>query len=249
MLSKDNLATLKTAQYKFIIAARIKSESKQVKKEILKKSAGMKNHDHFVLKRNDGIRLVITYSDKRARKDAQNREKGLKRLKKRIKNGRLTKQNINNRGYNKFLLLDGKVKIKIDEKKIEEDKRWDGLKGYLTNTRLSAKKVTENYSHLWQIEKAFRISKTDLRVRPMYHYRKRRIKAHLCIAFVAYALFKELEILLKKKKIDMSAQRAGELTHNMYELSYNLPDSYEQKRIILNMDEEQQDLYRCIHGN
>jgi len=47
----------------------------------------------------------------------------------------------------------------------------------------------------------------------------------LCIAFVAYAIFKELEMLLKKHGIEMSAQRAGELTQNMYELHYTLPDS------------------------
>lgn len=64
--------------------------------------------------------------------------------------------------------------------------------------------------HRWQIEKAFRISKTDLRIRPIYHRQKRRIEAHICIAFVAYAIYKELERLLKRKGIEMSVKRAGE---------------------------------------
>ncbi len=92
---------------------------------------------------------------------------------------------MNDRGYNKFLTLEGEMTVRINERKVTEDKRWDGLKGYLTNTRLAAEKVTENYSHLWQIERAFRISKTDLRIRPIYHYRRRRIESHLCIAFVS----------------------------------------------------------------
>ena len=246
MLSKTNLSDLETAGYKYIIGGRIKNESDGVKEEILRKACGMNNGDHFILKREDGARLIVTYSEKRARKDARNRKRGLMRLEKRVKTGRLTKESINHRGYNKFLILEGEVIVKIDENKIEEDKKWDGLKGYITNTRFGAKRVTENYSHLWQIEKAFRISKTDLRVRPVYHYRQRRIEAHLCIAFAAYAVYKELEMLLKKKNIKMSARRAGELTQNMYELHYFLPDSKRKKSIILNMDTQQQLLYNVV---
>jgi transposase len=107
--------------------------------------------------------------------------------------------------------------------------------------------VVENYIHLWQIERAFRISKTDLRIRPIYHYQKQRIEAHICIAFVAYTIYKELEYLLKKRGILMSSKRAAELTHNMYELEYNLPPSNVRKRQLLKMDREQQVLYDVIY--
>ena len=100
---------------------------------------------------------------------------------------------------------------------------------------------------MWQIEKAFRISKTDLRVRPVYHFRRKRIEAHICIAFVAYTIYKELERLLKKRGISMSPKRAGELTHNMYELNYALPKSREGKKQLLKMDAEQQLLYKAVH--
>ena len=248
LLSRANLSELTSAGYPFILGARIKNESEKIKRAILKKAQGMKDGERFVLKRQDATRLIVSYSNRRAHKDARNREKGLLRLEKRVRTGRLTKQSINNRGYNKFLVLEGEITIRIDPGKIEEDWQWDGLKGYLTNTQLSAGKVIENYSHLWQIERAFRISKTDLRIRPIYHYRQRRIEAHLCIAFAAYAIYKELERLLKKKGMEMSAQRAGELTQTMYELHYTLPDSNEPLRTILNMDKEQRQLYQCVHG-
>ncbi len=247
MLSKNNLNDLKHAKYQFIIGARIKNETEEMKRKILERSKGMKDGDSFILKRKDGTRLIVTYSDKRARKDAHNREKGLRRLKKHLKTGRLTKSSINNRGYNKFLTLEGELNVSLNEEKIATDEMWDGLKGYVTNTRFSAKRVSENYSHLWQIEKAFRISKTDLRIRPVYHYKKRRIEAHICIAFVAYIIYKELEMLLKRKGIKMSAKRAGELTQNMYALHYTLPDSNEHRQKILNMDEEQRLLYNVIY--
>lgn len=246
MLSATNLARLAEQDYHFVLAARIKNESEAIKQKILAQSQGIKHGEHFVLVRDDGIRLIVSYSDHRAAHDRKNREKGVERLRKRVKTGRLTKEHLNKRGYNKFLVLEDEVHVRIDTGKIEADQRWDGLKGYLTNTTMTAPEVIENYSHLWQIEKAFRISKTDLRVRPIYHYRKRRIEAHLCIAFVAYAIYKELEQLLDTQNVGISATRAGELTHTMYELEYTLPDSKEKRRQILAMDEEQRALYNTI---
>ena len=247
LLSRQNLETLQKEGYGFIVGARIKSESEEVKREILQRAKDIKDGEGFVIKKSDGWRLVVTYSDKRAEKDAYNRRRGVRNLRRRIRSGRLTKQSINNRGYNKFLTIQGEASIFIDEEKIKADEQWDGLKGYVTNTRFSVQKVADNYVHLWQIEKAFRISKTDLRVRPIYHYRRRRIEAHICIAFAAYTIYKELEYLLKQRGISMSPKRAAELTHNMYELEYTLPDSKEVKKQLLKMDDEQQMLYRAIY--
>ena len=186
---------------------------------------------------------------KRARKDKYNREKGLKKLRQQIRSGKLTKQHINNRGYNKFLTISGKVKITIDEKKIKADERWDGLKGYITNTKLSVDNVVKNYTQLWQVEKAFRISKTDLKVRPIYHRLKRRIEAHICIAFTAYAIYKELERLLINHRAGFSAARAIELTQNMYEMAYQLPNSRKQKTKYLKMDDGQRILFDIIKNS
>lgn len=247
LLSIDNLKKLKKDGYQFILGARIKNESDIIKAEILKKVKNMKNGEGFSLKKENGTRLIVTYSDKRAKKDADNRIRGVKKLRQRIKSGRLTKQSINNRGYNRFLTIVGEAMVSIDEEKVKSDNQWDGLKGYLTNTSLSAKDVTENYVQLWQIENAFRISKSDLKVRPVYHYLKHRIEAHICISFVAYTIYKELEYLLKKHRIPISPKRAAELTHNMYELEYSVPNTCEIRRRILKMDDEQQSIYNLIH--
>ena len=247
MLSTDNLNNLSSAQYRFIVGARIKNEDKETQKEILSRSEGLKDGDYFIIQKEDKLQLIISYSQVRAKKDAHNRKRGLSKLQKHIKSGKLTKKNINNRGYNKFLKLAGEIKVNIDEEKVVEDARWDGLKGYITNTSLSPKMVIENYKELWQIERAFRISKTDLRIRPIYHYRKHRIEAHICITFVAYSIYKELEHLLNQAHLKMSAKRAAELTHNMYELHYSLPGSPQNKRVLLKMDPEQQILYNLIH--
>ena len=230
----------------FLFVPRIKNESDEIKKKILEKATGIKDGERFSIKKPDGTKLIVSYSTNRCKKDTHNRERGLRKLKQRIQTGKLTKQNINNRGYNKFLKLSGTVKVEIDKEKVTEDCRWDGLKGYITNSKLSGKDIIENYRQLWQIEKAFRISKTDLRIRPVYHYRKKRIQAHICVAFVAYTIYKELERILKHHKAKLSVKRAAELTHNMYEIECNFPKSTKPKKFILKMDSEQQKLFNIV---
>lgn len=247
MLSKQNLKNLRDNKYQFIIGARTKNENDDVKREILRQAKGLIDGQSFILKKSDGTKLIVSYSDKRQRKDKHNREKGLSKLQRLVKSGLLTKESINNRGYNKFLIIKNGVSVGIDKTKVEEDQLWDGLKGYITNTRLSSDNIIENYRHLWQIEKAFRISKTDLRIRPIYHYRKKRIEAHICIAFVAYTLYKELERLLEQNNAGFSPKRATELTHNMYQIEYTLPHSKKTRKKILKMDQEQAMLYNIIH--
>jgi hypothetical protein len=71
-----------------------------------------------MIKKDDNTTLIISYSKARARKDRHNRERGLKKLEKQLSSGKLTKANINNRGYNKYLKLEGEVKTEIDKEKI-----------------------------------------------------------------------------------------------------------------------------------
>src|SRR5690606_12408930 len=113
---------------------------------------------------------------------------------------------------------------------------WDGLKGYITNTMLSKEDVINNYNHLWRIEKAFRVAKTDLKVRPIYHFAKRRIEAHICIAFVAYKIYKELERQLKMRQAPFSPEKAIEIAKTIYGIKATKPKSKElfEKTLILN---------------
>ena len=183
----------------------------------------------------------ITYSDKRAKKDKYNRERGLKKLEKRIRTGKLTKASINNRGYNKYLKLEGQINVVIDKSKFEQDAKWDGLKGYLTNAKLSKDEILENYQHLWRIEKAFRVVKTDLKIRPIYHRKQKRIEAHICLTFVAYKVYKELERQLKEKKSDLSPEKVIEILQSIYQIEIKNPINNESiKKTILLTDEHRQ---------
>ena len=241
LLSEDNRKSLENSGYKYVLGARVKSLKANLKEKIW--SFNLQNNETKIIKQDDGVRLIVSMSDKRAKKDRNNREKGLARLQKRIQSGKLTKSNINNRGYNKYLKFEGELKITIDEEKFLADAAWDGIKGYVTNTRLTAKKVVEHYGNLWYIERAFRMNKTDLRIRPIYHHLRNRIEGHICICFIAYTILLEMERMIKHAKSKITLKRAQELTKTMYQLVYRLPKSRLTKTKILKMDNNQQELY------
>lgn len=247
LLSNDNIKALQANQYEYILGARIKNESESVKSKILKTQ--FSNGYTASIQKSANTRLIVNYSQARATKDEYNRRRGLNRLEKQVKSGKLTKSNINNKGYNKFLRMSGDVTIEIDYEKYNNEKAWDGLKGYLTNTKLTDNETIENYNNLWFIERAFRMSKTDLRIRPIYHRLRNRIEAHICISFTAYCIYKELERVLYQEKSTLSLKRAADLTHNMYQITYTLPESKHIKTKLLNMDDEQVELYQIVSKN
>jgi len=247
LLSNENIKALQLNNYQFILGARIKNETDKIKSQIIKNK--FVDGSSVSIKKANNSRLIVNYSVARANKDAYNRKRGLTRLEKQIKSGKLTKANINNKGYNKYLKMEGEVVIEIDYNKYNNDSVWDGLKGYVTNAKLSDKEILENYKNLWHIERAFRMSKTDLRIRPIYHRLRHRIEAHLCIAFTAYCIYKELERVLYQDKSSLSLKKAAEITHNMYQITYTLPESKHTKSRLLNMDDEQTELYQIIQKN
>ena len=244
LLSKDNIEALVTDGYQYILGARPMNESEKVKADIL--ALGLKYGDVAEVRRKDGSRLVVSCSEKRAAKDRHNREKVLVRLQKRIRTGKLTKESINNRGYNKYLKLEGEMTVSVDFGKYEADAAWDGIKGYVTNTALKAGEVIDRYGDLWYIERAFRFNKFDLAVRPIYHRLQNRIEGHICICFTSYTILLELERILKTAKSEITVHRAQEQTKTMYAISYVSPKSNLPQRVILGMNKEQQTLCDLI---
>ncbi len=244
LLSKSNIANLTALGYKYIIGARPKNETEEIKAKIL--GFEMKDDDIREIQKNDGSRLILSKTEKRRVKDYRDRQRGLSRLQKRVKNGKLTKKDINNRGYNKYLKMEGEMTVSIDMERFEKDAAWDGIKGYVTNADLAPKTIISNYASLAAIERCFRFNKFDLAMRPIYHRLRNRIDGHICICFTAYTILMELERLLKAAGVNMSIHRAQELTKNMYALNYTHPKSMLTKHILLRMVPEQQILYDVI---
>lgn len=223
LMNGRNVDLLRQARYKYVIGARIKNETQEVKQWIL--SQRLANGEFAELVRKGDERLIIGYSQKRADKDAYNRKRGIARLRKAYSKGTLTKEQVNRRGYNRFLEISKDVTVEINEGKIAEDGKWDGLKGYITNTTLDAKQVVEQYHGLWVVERAFRVSKGTLEMRPMFHFTPRRIEAHVCICFVAYKVYKELERLIKVNGIPHSVDKVIDIAKTVITVRINMPEN------------------------
>lgn len=240
LLSAKNIQALQNKNYQYILGARIKNETNEIKEKIL--NLILTDNTSDIIKKADGTSLIIGFREQRAKKDAHNRKKGYEKLKEKIKSGKLTKSHINNKGYNKYLKLQGEIAIELDEEKYMDDAKWDGLKGYLTNTSLSKEEVIEKYGELWAIEKAFRISKSDLQIRPIYHYLKKRIEAHICISFAACKIYKELERQLKELGSPLSPEKVIDIIKTIYQVSFQTPYSHKVHTKLILKTREQVDI-------
>lgn len=210
MLSEKNINFLEAENLNYIVGARLKGLSEKIKKPIFL-------HDFtkapffdttYKIKIESGEirnkRLIIDYSQTRAKKDNYNREKLVKKLVEKINSRKpLVKKS-------KYLILENQGTVAgIDTKKIELDKRHDGLKGYWTNLKLKSKnknkplQIIDQYHNLWKVEKAFRMSKSDLQERPIFHRKSTRINGHLLICFCSLLVMKEAERLLSSTNISL----------------------------------------------
>lgn len=222
LMSKKNIELLRTAGYKYIIGARIKNEVQSLRAWI----TGLPKHDNEVYERKkaNGDRLIVSYTDNRADKDRFNRNRGVTRLQQTYKSGRISKDKINKRGYNKFLIISKDVEVSIDMEKVNEDSQWDGWKGYITNTDINPKDVIPQYNGLWVVERSFRISKGTLEMRPMFHFTERRIEAHVCLCFVALKVYKEFERLLRVIEFPMSVDKVLDIAKTLSTITIELPN-------------------------
>ena len=264
MLNNQNIAILQNNGYKYIIGAKIKMLTSDLKEQIANLTFVTQNSTHQIdidktihyKDDNDNKhslaikqRMILTYSSKRAKKDKYLRDKALQRLEDKINYSQnLQKSDLKLSYYAKFLDLKDNCKIqyKLNQNKITEDEKLDGLKGYITNDlTLDHNTIINHYQNLWHIEKAFRISKTDLKIRPIYHRLETRIKAHILISFVSYAIYKEFETKTHKIKKDLK------LSHKIIRdiIKHIFAIELDGKTYPLNLSEIQQQFYDAICEN
>lgn len=85
-----------------------------------------------------------------------------------------------------------------------------------------------------------------MKIRPIYHFKKRSIQAHICIAFAACKVYKELERQLKIKKSELSPEKAIDILKTIYGITIQLPQSKEKKLMFLDKTEEQKSLLKLF---
>lgn len=241
MFNEDNLAELdelEQGKFEYIVGARIKNMPNNLKEKILDPQNYQKLNSEISVANFEykGRKLIVTYSEKRAKKDRADRIKGIQKLQKKLSKSSNIKNHLSNQGYKKYLKIkiDKGTELVLNQDKIIEDEAWDGLKGLIVNenSTLSNQEILSQYGNLWQIEQSFRITKHDLKIRPVYHWKPDRVKAHIAISFAAYTLLRHLEyrVNLQYKKLSpeiirktLLSVQTSVLVCNKKKIKYALP--------------------------
>jgi transposase len=191
MLSKNNLDELEKLGLFFIVAGRTATTPSE---KLISIAKTLNNTDGKTVSRISGTRKTIFhYSAKRAQKDIFDLEKNIKKAEWVLNNpGKTFKKS-------KFVKNISTPKMHINLALIEKYRLLAGIKSYVTNLKdFSNLKVIERYKDLWKVEKAFRISKSDLEARPIFHRKQEMIRAHILIVFAALAVSKIIEYKSKQ---------------------------------------------------
>lgn len=102
--------------------------------------------------------------------------------------------------------MKGKVDVVINYNSVRDNQKWDGLKGYITDSDKTAEEIYAAYEQLWRIERAFRVAESKLDIRPIFHF-TRKNQAHICVCFIALKVYKGLERRLAMASIPMSVDK------------------------------------------
>lgn len=236
MFNEENLSQMESLGIQYIVAAKLKALSKSLQSDILH----AEYHEEVIgdelhwLKEfeHKSRRLVVGYSAKRAGKDAADRQRLVDRLMKKVKGDKIKlKDLIPNYGSKRYISMEN-GSASINQKKIEADAEWDGLHGVISNAKdKTPSELLSRYRELWQIEEAFRLSKHDLKMRPIFHWTENRIKAHIAICFLAFTLAKQAVYRIALQQEPMSFEQIrNELLHAQSSVVVDLAS---QKKYII----------------
>lgn len=232
--SNGNLMAIKELGFEYVIAYRLRKAGKDVKEALKEKdktwtsrsskAANVDVSKYHIMDESRIVRrknaegewekitleskLLLNYSDKRKRKDAHDRDRSIQKANRYVENPALLKSDMK-KGGKSLLKFEGGDELKptLDKEKIEEAAAFDGFYGIIySDPNMSAEDVLKTHHSLWQIEQSFRISKSLLEARPCFHWTEKRIRAHFLICFLSLIMHRLLEVELKQKGHEISAE-------------------------------------------
>jgi transposase len=222
MLNKVNLEMLEAKKdengdnidFEYIVGARLRGLSEKMQEKVLETSQYSKstsNLKHYEKVREfehgKGRRLIVSHSLQLSEKNRHDREKSIAKIKAKLEKTKNPKDAMSNFGYKKYLKVEGEAKLVLNETVISEASKWDGLHGVVSNVHdMSKEEILSHYHSLWNIEACFRVSKHDLKIRPIYHWTPQKIKAHIAICFMSLVIIQHLAYRTKLRFESMSAE-------------------------------------------
>lgn len=227
MLSQDNMNHLDAEGYQYIVGARLANTRLSFINRIDAQLTRIDGSSIRLAYPQRSYEVICSYSEKRARKDRYELDKQLAKARELInrkESGRRAK----------FIKkkLKGSDCFVLNEELKEKTEKLLGIKGYITNVPpeiLSNSKIIDYYHELWHVEQAFRVSKSDLQTRPIFHHTHQAIRSHVLLCFMALMMSKFLEI-----KTGLSINRIKNILWKVHEAHIN--DKLTGKTITLQTD-------------
>jgi transposase len=197
MLSAENMQKLAEQGYRYIVGARLANSAKtfvdQLDAQLPRTDGATARFEHTLKKGaiKTTVDVVCHFSDARYKKDKREFEKHIKRAQ------ALLEKNEPGRRAKFIKKASDKASFAFNDALKNKTEALLGIKGYVTNIsrdELSDQAVVDYYHELWNVEKAFRMTKSDLRARPIFHHTEQAIKAHMVICFMGLMMSKYLEL-------------------------------------------------------
>ena len=180
-----------------------------------------------------GRRIICTYSQKRANKDAFEREKLIAKAQKWVDNPSQYKQ-AKTKGAAKYIIANSDTP-EINLEKMSNDAKHDGFKAIATSSNLEVTELLEKYKDLWQVERTFRTLKSQLAIRPMFYWTNKRIEGHIAMCFVAFTFLNylrtkvktlsEKQIIKALDRMQLSAVQSGDDSKELVYMRLKITDN------------------------
>jgi transposase len=247
LINKANIAALNEAKLEYIIGARLKNSSKKVLKVAFEEDGFVNLNEDVKYKifkfDKSEDQLIIYHSIKRAKKDAYDRDLAIKKIKKHV--GSSAKNKLAGVLRKPYVSITEDSYINIDEDKLKEANKFDGYFAIQTNiAEYDPKDILDNYKDLYQIEQTFRISKYNLKIRPVFHYSPHRVKAHFAICYVALVLVRTLEFQTKQKDTYIPIEKLHELLLKVSTIK--IVSKGKDFKLTTDFPKELRNIYKCF---
>ncbi|GIV41416.1 MAG: transposase [Vicingaceae bacterium] len=211
MMSKQNIEMLKKLGVEYIIGEPLKRLPEKVVEKIIESKQEEIKALEIKEKREDGgveekmlwkeieeggKRIIATYSDHRAARDKKKREEEMREAQALVENIAQLKQKMKRGKGLKWIKSEGSEEINyaIDKEKVEKIAKYDGWKGISTNSNMPSEEVIRRYYELFEVEHFFRAMKSEMMIRPIYHWTPKRIRGHVAMCFVSYLFLNYIRI-------------------------------------------------------
>lgn len=262
LASKGNIQALKKNEFHFVIATKLRLMPKKLKINDLSNYKPLLSQETIPEEEKVLVRamehpqypdtlLIATYSPNRAAKDKEDRDRLIEKLSAKINHssGETTVKNvISNSGYKKYTNIKKGSLITINQEAIDEDASWDGFHGIAVSNsaNLSIEHALARYKDLWHVEEAFRVTKSTLRTRPIFHWKPHRIKSHILLCFMTLFFERFLELLLRQKCLSLTPDRIRYALSRVHTVIFEHSETGKTGNMLSALSEDAANIFKIL---